>query len=207
MGARHIDYEIETLPGLGEVLPGVVNDVVGTDRSDHVHVPRAAHTGHARSKRFGDLHGERTHASRRANNQDPLPCLYPSSIAETLKGGECRDGYGCSLLKRDAGRFRQESVPSTTHEFGEGALAQAEYFITWLKLRDVPAGRLDMPRNIDSQDTGPGFEEAASHAQEIRQPSHVVPIEWIDGSGADSHQHVVGFDSRLVQLLEFQNVR
>ena len=31
---------------VGEVRAGVVDDVIGADRADHVHVPRAAYAGH-----------------------------------------------------------------------------------------------------------------------------------------------------------------
>jgi hypothetical protein len=37
------------------------------------HIPRAANTGHVRPERFGDLHGERTHTSRRSVDQNLLP--------------------------------------------------------------------------------------------------------------------------------------
>ena len=86
-------------------------------------------------------------------NQDLLPWLYLASIAKSLEGGQCGDGYGRSLLEREPGRFRDESVLFGTRVFGKGAPAQSEHLIARSKLRDVPANRLDMPRHINSRDT------------------------------------------------------
>src|ERR1039457_7623639 len=83
-----IEYEVVSLPAAGEILLGVIDHMVSADRSDHVHIPRAAHTGHGRAERFGDLHGERTYPARRTVYQDLLPRLNPSLIAKTLKGAE-----------------------------------------------------------------------------------------------------------------------
>lgn len=45
-----VKNEIEAALALGEVLLGVVDHVVGADRSDHLDVPRAAHSGHFGTK-------------------------------------------------------------------------------------------------------------------------------------------------------------
>ena len=82
-----VEDEIVTLPTLREVLLGVVNNVVCADRSNHVHIPRAANAGHLRAERLGNLHGERAHASRRTVDQDLLPWLHLPRIAKTVKGG------------------------------------------------------------------------------------------------------------------------
>ena len=52
---------------------GVVDDMVGAERADQVHLRGAAHAGHLGAERFGDLHGEQPHAARRPDDQDPLP--------------------------------------------------------------------------------------------------------------------------------------
>jgi hypothetical protein len=79
LAPRSLEDEIEALATLGEVLLGVVDDVVCAERSDHVHVPRAAHAGHLGAERLGDLHGERPYAARRADDQDLVPRLDPAS--------------------------------------------------------------------------------------------------------------------------------
>ena len=78
MVSHAIEHEVVSLTAPGEIFVGVVDDMVGADRSDQVHISRAAHTGHVRAERFGDLHGERTHTSRRTVDQDLLAWLNPS---------------------------------------------------------------------------------------------------------------------------------
>jgi hypothetical protein len=48
----------------------VVDDPVGAERAGHVHVPGAAHGGHLRAQRLGELDGERADAARRPVDQD-----------------------------------------------------------------------------------------------------------------------------------------
>ena len=77
-----VEHQVVALVAPGEVLLGVVDDVVGAERSDEIDVPRAAHAGHLRSECLGDLHGERAHASRRAVDQDLLSRLEPAPCRE-----------------------------------------------------------------------------------------------------------------------------
>jgi hypothetical protein len=67
-----VEEQVVTLPALGEILSRVIDDPMGADGSDHVHIPRTAHAGHVCAERLGDLHSERTHPSRRAVDQDHL---------------------------------------------------------------------------------------------------------------------------------------
>ncbi len=78
---------------LGEILFCVINDPIRADGSHHFRIPRTAYASHNRAKRLGDLHRERTHASRRTIDQDLLPRLNPSLVAKTLQCGECRHRY------------------------------------------------------------------------------------------------------------------
>ena len=107
MVPRIVEDEVVSLLAVCEVLLGVVDDVVCADRSDHVRVLPTAHAGHFRSERFGDLYGERSYATRGAIDQHLLPWLYLSFVAESLEGGECGDGYGRGLVKREVGRLQR----------------------------------------------------------------------------------------------------
>jgi hypothetical protein len=55
-----------------------------------LHIPRTTYARHLCAEGFGDLHSERTYASRRTVNQDLLPRLSLSLVAQTLQCGECR---------------------------------------------------------------------------------------------------------------------
>ena len=67
--------QIVTLLIFGEIFSRVINDVVCTNRAHHVQIPRAAYGGHFRTERFGNLHGECTHATRCSINKNLLPRL------------------------------------------------------------------------------------------------------------------------------------
>src|SRR5271170_8435228 len=99
-----IPYGVEkkavTLPTRGEILLRVVNDPICANGSNHVHIPCTAYAGHICAKRLSDLHSERTHASRCTIDQDLLPRLNPSLIAQTLQSGECRNRHTSRLFKR-----------------------------------------------------------------------------------------------------------
>jgi hypothetical protein len=183
MVSRDIEDEIVTLATLGEVLLGVIDDLVCAERTDHVQFPRAVQAGHVRSERLGKLHGEATHTATRAIDQDPLSWPYPSLIAKTLEGDECGGGYGRGLFKREVVRLRRQRVFGNRHILGIGSAvvplmaidALAEYLVTWLKPRHVLANRLNTPSHIRSRNTVPWFEQPGPHdAEDVRQASGLV---------------------------------
>ena len=148
------------MPVLDEVLPRVVDDPARPDRSDHVHVLRAAHPGHVRSEGLGDLDREGTHASRRAVDEDLLPGADMSLVSKALQGGLGRDGHRCGLFERDAGRLRHEVPLLAGHVLGEGPAAHAEDPIAGLKLLHVRADLFHLPCHIDARDRALGSAEA-----------------------------------------------
>ena len=67
----------------------------------------AADRSNFRAERFGNLHCECTHTTRRAFNQNFAPWLNSSLVAKTLQGGAGCDWYRCRFLKRHVGRFQR----------------------------------------------------------------------------------------------------
>src|SRR4028118_1840160 len=104
MVPRNIEDEIVALAALGEVLLGVINDLVCAERSDHVQFPRAVHARHLRSVSLGKLNGEGTHTSSSAVDQNLLSRPNLSLMAKTREGDESGGRYGRGLFKRDGGR-------------------------------------------------------------------------------------------------------
>src|SRR5712692_6651939 len=108
-----VEKQVVTLPTLVEILLGVVNDVSCADGSDHLYVPRTAYAGDCCAERFGDLHRERPHASRRTVHQPLLSPLTPYLVAQsaypkTLQGGACRHRRSSRLLKRHVIRLHDQ---------------------------------------------------------------------------------------------------
>src|ERR1700733_7083914 len=120
-----VENQVVATPSVGEILLGVINDMICADRSNHVDIPCAAHAGHLYAKGLGDLNGERTHASRRTINQDLLPRLN-LSLAKSLQCGECRHRYRSRLLKGHVIRFHNQCRLGSTRILSEGPLAPAE---------------------------------------------------------------------------------
>src|SRR5712692_8864448 len=100
---RHeVENQVVVLSTCREILSRIIDDVICADGSDHFNVPRTAHARNFRAERLGDLHSERTHASRGAIVQDLLPRLNLSLVAKTLQGGKSR--------YRDRSRLRKRHV-------------------------------------------------------------------------------------------------
>ena len=203
-----VENQVVAFRALGEILFGVIDDVIGADRSDHVYVSRAAHAGDVCPERLGDLHGERTHASRRAIDQDLLPRLNLSLVAETLQRRDCGDPHGSRLLERQVGRLQRHcSILSNQHVLRERTGPPAENLITWFEPIDVPADRFDRTCKVDAQSCDLWFTQPGPQAHEVRRASHVMPVEWIDGSRANPDQNLVVSWSRLFDVLDLENVR
>jgi hypothetical protein len=133
-----VENQVVTLPAPGEILLGVINDPICADGSNHVHIPCTAYAGHIRAERLGDLHSERTHASRCTIDQDLLPGQNPSLIAKTLQGGDCRNRCRSGLLTR-------------TRILGKCPTARAEHRVPWFELGYVPTHRFNLASHIDAE--------------------------------------------------------
>ena len=146
---RHeVENQIVMLSTFREILSGVINDVICADGSDHFNVPRTANARNFSAERLGDLHSERTHASRRTVNQDLLPRLNLPLVAKALQGGESRQRYRSRLLKRRVIRLHDQRRLRSTCILGKGPAAQAEDRVARLELRYVTADRFDLACDI-----------------------------------------------------------
>ena len=96
----HAHNQVITLRAFPEILPRVIDNLIGAERSRCIHIPGAAHGSDFRPERLGNLDGKCTNTARRAIQQNRVARLDVSFIAKTLKGGKCRERYRCGLLKR-----------------------------------------------------------------------------------------------------------
>src|SRR5215468_3545368 len=164
-----VEDDVVTPATLGEILLRVVDDPVRADRPDHVRVPGAAYAGDLRAEALGDLYRERAHAPGRAVDQGFLPGLHPPGVAKPLQRGDRGQRRGGRLLERDVAWLAGQDRLRGTRVLGEGPLragpgrgarrvrtgqAQAEYLITWLELRHVPAGRRHHACHVHPQPCG-----------------------------------------------------
>lgn len=103
-----------------------------------------------RSERLGDLHCERPNAAGCPVDQDPLPGLHLSLIANGSQRGERRVSDRRRLLEGEVGWLGEEIARRSMRIFREGALAPAEYLVARPELLDVCADRLDLSGDISS---------------------------------------------------------
>src|SRR5271165_2119144 len=182
-----VENYVVTLPTFGEVFLAVVNDPIRADGSDHIHIPRTTHAGNLCAERLGDLHSERTHASRRTVNQDLLPRLNASLVAKTLQCGECRERHRSRLLKRHVIRLRDQGRLGSTYILGKGPLAvdpdlrtrilrvadtRAEHLVAWFELRYVPANRFHLAGHISAGPCVLWFAQPEQYASTARPAFH-----------------------------------
>src|SRR5947209_8068855 len=208
----HSKNQIISLPILGEIFLCIVNDMVCPNRACHVHVPRAAHGSDFSPERFGNLHGERPHATRRAVNQNPLAWLNLSFIAKTLQGDECRLRDGCCFRKRYIGRFQDQSIFRNRDIFSKTAKTTLdcipEDLITRLKLCDVSANHCNPPRYVSSKDPVFWLEKPIAHqTHQERFRSQKMPVTRIDGCRMHFYQYFIVLGSRFCYLFELKNIR
>ena len=120
--ATDVEDQVVAVDTVGEVLSGVVDDVVGTDRADQVGLRGAAHTGDLCAEGLGELDGVGADASRCADDQHLLSCLDAPGVAQALDGGERGDRDDRGLLEAEPGRLVGELVLAGSRVLGERAL-------------------------------------------------------------------------------------
>ena len=184
--------------------------MVSADRADQFDIARAAHAGHLSSEPLCDLHGERPHASRGADDQDLLFRPDMSGITKALQCCHPGQRYGCRLLECQIGRFQLQEVLRDTRVLGKATrLDVGEDLITRTKPTHGLADRLDLPGQITTQNTMLWCAESVPRQADgkARQAPQEVPITRIGGGCADAYQYFIVPGCWLVDFLELENVR
>src|SRR5215208_5301744 len=202
-----VQDQIVALIALGEVLAGVVDDVIRTDGSDHLHLRGAAHAGDVRAERFGYLHSVGAHSSRRTDEQHFLPRTHLSVVAQGLQGGRAHDGYHRRLLEGEVCRLGRELVLASTHVLGVGALPDTEYLIARLEPAHMLAECPHDTGHVRADDGVVGRAEAvASEAYRVGQTRHDVPDVPTHASRMHANQYLIVCDLGDVDVPEFQDL-
>ena len=159
------------------------------------------------SERLGHLHGERPHASGRADDQHALPRPNPSSIAKGLKRGGAGGGNRRRLLEGEVRRLWGDLVHSSGRELGECAVARSEHIIARPKPRDALADRLDAARDILAPNANLRRAEPRDHAKHQREAGHDVPVADEDARREDPNEYLPVTHHRCIDVFESQDIR
>src|SRR5215467_393396 len=205
MVRKAIENQVVTFLALREILLCIINHLIRADGPDHFPIPRAAHASHIRAERLGDLHSERTHASRRTINQDLLPRLNVSLVPKTLQCGESRDRHGSRLLKRQVCRFDGQSRLGSTNVLGEGPFTYTEHLVAWLELHYAPANCFHLAGHINAGSCEPWLAQSEQYANAVRLTFHQACIQWIDGSRVNSYQNFIVLGNGPFDVLDLDN--
>src|SRR5215208_2491450 len=202
-----VEDQVVALIALCEVLARVVDYVIRTDGSDHLHLLGAANACYVRAERFGYLHGVGPHSSRGTDDQHFLPRAHLSVIAQGLQGGRAHDGYHSRLLKGEVYRLGRELVLLSTHVLGVGALSDAEYLIARTEPAHVLADPPHDPGHVRADDGVLGRAEAvASEAYRVGQTRHDVPDVPTHAGRMHAHQYLIVSDLGDADVPEFQDI-
>ncbi|RIH75673.1 hypothetical protein Mterra_03957 [Calidithermus terrae] len=208
--SRDVEDQVVAPAALGEVLLGVVNDVVRPEGARQVHFLRTAHRRHPCAERLGDLHRERPHAAGGAVDQHLLPGPDPAGVPQPLQRGHGRHRHGRRLLERQARRLQRQGLLLGADVLGqpaEPAAGQvAEHLVPGLEALHVLPHRLDPPRDVGAEDRVLGPEEPEHQPQQARGARQKPPVGRVEGRGVHPDQHLAGLRDGLGHLLELENV-
>src|SRR5437660_10584481 len=153
MVRNEIEDQVVPLPGQGEVLYGVVDDVVRADRTDQVNISGARHARHLGAKSSGGLDSDRAHASGGAIDQDSITLLEAAPVTKRLERGATGKRYSCRLPDREPVALVQARAFIDAYVLSKGAIAPAEYLIAGLNVSHVLANRFNVPCHVGPEKT------------------------------------------------------
>ena len=177
--AHVVEDQVVARAFLGEVLPRVVDDVVGTERADQLDVPGAGHAGHLGTEGLRDLDGERPHATGRPVDQDLLSGLDRPVVTQELERGRGGDpeAAACSnvrlagFLMRWSSLARANSAKAPSHQPKTSSPGR--------RCGHRLADRLDRPRDVGS----------GNRVLRLAQPGRQAHDERASPSSGSSRRH------------------
>ena len=207
LGPGQLEDDVVAPPVGGDVLPGVVDDLVGAERADQVQVPGAAHPGHLGPEPLGELHGEGADAARGADDQDLLARLDARVVAQALQGGQRGQGDGRGLLEAQVGRLALDHVLGDADVLGEAARGDVGvHLVAGAQPGHGLADRLDLPGDVAAEQRLARPAQPELRADDVGQAPHEVPVPRVGGGGVDADEHLVVLDDRVGDLLQGQDL-
>src|SRR5258707_4384577 len=169
-----IKYQIILVSIFSEVFLVVINDMVCAKRAHKVQLAGVIPPSHFSLVEFGKLHCNRTGTATSAINQNSLPRLNLSFVANPLQGDNCRLRDGRYFLECHTGWFQCQGIFRSADILGKTTHRPqdvSEDFIPWLKLSDVSASHFNSPAyvRVMSPDTSIRHRRALSNGWQKNQ--------------------------------------
>src|SRR6516162_2491648 len=122
-----------------------------------------------------------------------------------LEGWQLRSGRG--LLDAQIPRLGREAALADGDVFGEGAVAETVYLITWLEGGDAAAGLRHRSGQVPARDRELRLADAPeSRAEQERLASDKVPVPRVGRASPHRHQHVLRAGDRHLHLGQSQDI-
>ena len=116
--AADVEDQVVALAAVGEVLPGVIDDLIGADRADKIDLCGAGHAGDLGAEGLGQLHGVGADAARGTDDQDLPPGCDPPGV-QAFDSSKPRDRDDGGLLEAQPGGLAHQFVLLRGGVFGE----------------------------------------------------------------------------------------
>ena len=193
------------MAAVGEVLAGVVEDVVGAEGAHEVELRGAGHAGDLRPGGLGELDGVAAHAAGRADDEHLLPCPDAPGI-EALQRGARRD--------RHRGGLREGEVPGLAGQLallGDGVLGEAALPGAVDLVADGEPGHLrpdgdHRAGEVHPQHGVPRPTDPEGEAAEVGQPRHEVDDAAVEAGRAHLDEHLAVADVGTRELGQADDV-
>ncbi len=196
------------VPGaVGEVVPGVVEHVVGAQGPHQVLLGRTGDAGDLRAERLRQLYGVRADTAGGAEHQHRLARLDPAGIGERLQCRAGRDRHDRRLLEGEPLRLGRQLVLPHRGVLGEGAARDAVDLVTHAEAghrgadgRHLPATSRPGTRFFGRRKPEP------EDPHEVGPAGHQVPRPPVEPRRPHPHEHLVVGDHGWRDLVHPQDV-
>src|ERR1700675_589041 len=133
----------------------------------------------------------------------------PSLISKPLQGRECRDWYGCRLLKRTIGRLQRQFIFNSAHILGEPSPCESchpKHLVACLKLLYASAHGFHSPCDITTENLL-FWPAPLDNTDQQRPTSQQEKVQWIYRCRAKLYQDLIVLGGRFFYLRELQHIR
>src|SRR5439155_22791461 len=162
-----IENEIVTLIRLGEIFFRIVDGVIGADRPNKIDIASAADAGHLSAICFRNLHRKRADTARSAVDQNFLPCLKFSFVAQALQRRNRRNRHRARFFESDVRRLEHNRpVVTIADVFSKRAGCRAKHFVTWFERGYVYANLFNSSSIYSSNSLDAQYAHAVNYSSE-----------------------------------------
>ena len=192
MTAGQVDDDVVAAAARGEVLGGVVDEVVGSERAQLLEVAAAAHAGHLGPERLRELHGVGADAPGCPIDEHAPARRDAAAVADGLQCRARCDRQRRRLCERERARLRAER--RLRHD---GVLREASGpdlavdLVARPEARDAGTHPFDGAGDVPPSHSHPRGAQAGREPDDARLSGDEGPVAEVDGCRMHADEHLV----------------